>query len=293
MDGPMDEIFISYSRQNNNFVDKLVAELEKLGLSVWVDREDIRGGTAWRAAISSAIRACDIFIIVLSEQSALSNNVTKELALADKHKKTIIPICYQSCEIPPNMEYQLAGLQIIDFAEQPFTSGLEQLINALPLSVTSNIQRKNMQPVEIRKTVHPSIRSKNLKLLAIICVVGLILLGIILIRKLSLSNFQSEQDLSGLYSIDGIDFDCLEYGGEATLTKSGSSYVIGGTTWWEDAVPRSQGSGVGNLNGKVFTIVWDMNAGETSYSLQPDGSFTVKWVHGATSCDPGETWTPQ
>ena len=86
----MSKIFISYSRQNTSFVDKLIEELEKRGLNVWVDRENIRGGTAWRAEISNAIRRSDTFIIVLSEQSALSDNVTKELALADKHKKTII-----------------------------------------------------------------------------------------------------------------------------------------------------------------------------------------------------------
>jgi len=42
----MNEIFISYSRQNTGFVAKLVQELEKRGLSIWMDREDTRGGTA-------------------------------------------------------------------------------------------------------------------------------------------------------------------------------------------------------------------------------------------------------
>jgi len=72
---------------------------------------------------------------VLSQQSAASDNVTKELALADTHNKVIITISYQACVIPPKIEYQLAGLQIVDFAGQSFTSALDQLINALPASL--------------------------------------------------------------------------------------------------------------------------------------------------------------
>ncbi len=52
----MSEIFVSYSRSDSDFVDKLIGELEQSGLHVWVDREDIGGGDRWRASISEAIR---------------------------------------------------------------------------------------------------------------------------------------------------------------------------------------------------------------------------------------------
>lgn len=127
----MNEIFISYSHRDSSFVDRLIREIEQKGLDTWMDREDIGGGAAWRAAISQAIRECEVFIVVLSPQSLASRNVTKELSLADKHNKPKIPIRYQPCEIPPEVEYQLAGLQWVDFTEQSFEEALDQLIRAL------------------------------------------------------------------------------------------------------------------------------------------------------------------
>ncbi len=288
----MAEIFISYSRQNVEFVDKLVGEIEKRGQSIWVDRDDIRGGTAWRSAISEAIRACEIFIIVLSDKSILSENVTKELALADKHKKAIVPVCFQQCDIPPNMEYQLAGLQIIDFVEQSFSAGLEELLFALHVHSKSEIQNQEEQSKIAGLSQLTPNREQRLKLMRIIGIVGLVIGIVLMVIYITIGN-RAESDLSGLYHIRGIDFDCKEYGGEATITKSGKGYRIEGRTRGSDAISRSTGGGTGELKGNVFTITWDNEAGETIYSLKSDGSLVVLWLYGATDCEPGETWTPQ
>lgn len=127
----MSEIFISYSRSDRDFVDSLIAGIQQGGFEIWVDREDIRGGQAWRAAISRAIRACPAFIVILSPNSIKSRNVTKELDLADKHSKAIIPLLYQKCDIPPEIEYQIAGLQMVDFSIQAPQTALDELIQAL------------------------------------------------------------------------------------------------------------------------------------------------------------------
>lgn len=285
----MDEIFISYSRHNSGFVDMLINELEKHGFSIWVDREDIHGGTAWREEIAEGIRDCKAFIVVLSEKSVMSDNVAKELALADKHKKIIIPICHQACEIPVKMEYQLAGLQIIDFSEQPFQIGFEQLLLALPSVLTSAAKKPTEMPAKTRMPI----RRVNMKWAGILGIASLIVIGIILLAQRSASLFEQEKDLSGLYSIDGLDLDCLEYGGEATISRSGNKYSIDGMTWWVNGTLRSRGSGFGRLNGNVFTITWEGNAGVTNYSVKEDGSFSIKWVHASSACVPGETWTPQ
>lgn len=127
----MSELFISYSRRDSQFADILITNLEQHGFDVWVDREDIPGGDAWRAAISRAIRRCHSFLAVLSPHAVRSKYVARELALADKHNKPIIPILYQPCEIPPEVELQLAGLQMVDFSIQPPSTALDQVVNAL------------------------------------------------------------------------------------------------------------------------------------------------------------------
>ncbi len=139
-------IFISYSRQDGEFVSRLIQDLEQRGYNVWIDRDDIRGGAAWRASISQAMRDCAAVVAVLSTHSAQSENVARELALADQHRRPIVPISIEPCSIPATMEYQLAGLQTIDFTEASFSESLSNLLQAIE-SLTPGAA-SDAQPVE-------------------------------------------------------------------------------------------------------------------------------------------------
>ena len=127
----MGEIFISYSRRDSQFVDSLMRQIEQNDLDIWMDREDIRGGDSFRAAISQAIRNCPLLIVVLSPDSIASKYVTQEVTVADQNDKPIIPVLYRQCQIPPEMELQLAGIHLVDFSIQPFNTALNQLLQAL------------------------------------------------------------------------------------------------------------------------------------------------------------------
>ena len=107
------DVFISYSRENQQEVIKLVEYLRAQGLAVWMDETDIHGATLWTKEIVEAIRACDLFILAISRHSTDSKNVVKELALASEREKIILPIYLEQCDIPETMEYQLAGIQNI------------------------------------------------------------------------------------------------------------------------------------------------------------------------------------
>jgi len=107
------DVFISYSRENQKEVIKLVEYLREQGLGVWMDETDIHGATLWTKEIVEAIRACSLFILAISSHSTGSKNVVKELALASEREKIILPIYLEQCDIPETMEYQLAGIQNI------------------------------------------------------------------------------------------------------------------------------------------------------------------------------------
>src|SRR3954469_21446436 len=111
----MSEAFISYSRGDTAFVDKLRRDLEKRGIPVWIDRESIEGGAAWRASITQAIRSCCAFILVLSPRSTQSGQVSKELSVPQAPRRAINPLVLEPSDIPPGMELQLAELQWISF----------------------------------------------------------------------------------------------------------------------------------------------------------------------------------
>jgi hypothetical protein len=67
---------------------------------------------------------------VLSPNSAKSKKVWQEAALADKHDRRIVPLMYQNCDIPEELELPLARQQFIDFT-QSYEEALQRLCGAL------------------------------------------------------------------------------------------------------------------------------------------------------------------
>lgn len=133
----MSHVFVSYSRRDQPFVDRLTRELEHGGFNTWIDRDDIPGGEAWEATITRAVRESAGLVVVLSPASAASEYVPKELSLADKFNRPVVPVLHQpwddtaDSERARRLDFQLAGLQYVDFANQPFAAGMEDLLRAL------------------------------------------------------------------------------------------------------------------------------------------------------------------
>ncbi len=124
-------IFISYSRRNVDYVDRLVRSLEGLGFDCWVDRQDLEGGTTWREKISLSIRKCQAFVLVISPDSMNSPIVAQEVSLAEFHGRTIIPVMYEVCELPPGIDLQIHKLHWVDFAVNQYDDAMVQLETAL------------------------------------------------------------------------------------------------------------------------------------------------------------------
>ncbi len=114
------DVFISYSTKNLDFVQQLYQKLTSRGLSVWFDKQSIEGATQWRESIVTGIMNCKVFLLILSPESAASDNVRKEIDLAEHHKKKIFPLMWREIRpLPPSIQYQLAGTQYISFDGTP------------------------------------------------------------------------------------------------------------------------------------------------------------------------------
>ena len=133
------EVFISYASQDRERIIELVKRLDAAGVSVWIDQMSIEGATMWSQEIVAAIRNCKVLILAISENSADSENVVKEVALASEGRKRILPVYLASAEIPESMAYQLAGIQRVEFFEGDEEAGQQSVIRALAkLGVTVN-----------------------------------------------------------------------------------------------------------------------------------------------------------
>ena len=65
----MASVFLSYSRQNQDFVHTLYDSLKAAGRDAWVDFEGIPPSAEWLNEVYAAIDAADTFVFVLSPDS--------------------------------------------------------------------------------------------------------------------------------------------------------------------------------------------------------------------------------
>ncbi len=73
----MAQIFLSYSRDDQELASHLAKDLKDLGHVVWLDQE-LTGGQAWWDQILAMIRACDLFVFVLSSAALYSTAFQRE-----------------------------------------------------------------------------------------------------------------------------------------------------------------------------------------------------------------------
>lgn len=126
----MPYVFLSYSRRDAAQVDEVAKVLGRSGVQFWVDRNGISGGDQWRTEIVSAIQGAGLVLLFLSPSSARSENVRRELDLADQAKVRVLPLAISPTEIPDSMKFHLAGVQIVNLW-QDRDEGLSRLLRAL------------------------------------------------------------------------------------------------------------------------------------------------------------------
>jgi len=78
--------FISYSAKDQEFADRLHADLQDKGVRCWFAPHDVRGGRKLHDQIDEAIRAHDKLLLILSPHSMESEWVKTEIAKARKRE---------------------------------------------------------------------------------------------------------------------------------------------------------------------------------------------------------------
>ena len=108
----MAQVFTSYSRRDTEIVDTIVGKMTEAGISVWIDREAIKAGNQWRVQIVQAIDTCQAFVLMLSPNSAASDNVRKEIDLAQDSGRTIFAVMLEPTKLPAEIRYQIGRAHV-------------------------------------------------------------------------------------------------------------------------------------------------------------------------------------
>lgn len=118
-------IFISYSRADADFVDRLEEKLNEYGIRFWRDIHDATSGRLEKQ-VDRAIRHNPTVLLILSENSTNSDWVELEVTMARELEKeldrdVLCPIAlddsWKTCKWPARIMNQVKDYNVLDFSE--------------------------------------------------------------------------------------------------------------------------------------------------------------------------------
>lgn len=111
----MDEsgkIFVSYSHKDTQKVLPVIILLREAGLDVWYD-DQLTPGVDWNEQIAEAIKKCVVCLYFVSESSVLSPVCEREVGLAIRRNRHVLPIYLEDVELSPQLELGVGNLQAV------------------------------------------------------------------------------------------------------------------------------------------------------------------------------------
>jgi small GTP-binding protein len=109
-------VFVSYSHLDRVRVYPIIDHLHKEGIRIWYD-EGINAGSEWRTILTKKLDNCSTFIIFISHNSMISEDVLNEVFWAfERYKKKeikVIPIYLNNTWVPNGIKLELIRIQAI------------------------------------------------------------------------------------------------------------------------------------------------------------------------------------
>lgn len=134
----MAHFYLSYSRENSDFVDIVEADLTERGHPAWRDVSNIKDGNDWNEAIETALRDAYAVVVVLSEKALSSDWVDRELSFAHRKGTPIVTVQLEECLVPNECDRKrlidltkLREAKEFEQQQHMYRQGLTALITAL------------------------------------------------------------------------------------------------------------------------------------------------------------------
>jgi hypothetical protein len=86
------QVFVSYSRKDSAFANRLANALREHGLNIYLDTKDIAAGENWQGRLTNLILASETVLFIVSPDSLNSQICAWELSESSKMGKRIVPV---------------------------------------------------------------------------------------------------------------------------------------------------------------------------------------------------------
>lgn len=127
----MNDVFISYSRRDKEFIQKLYEALTAANKAVWADWDSIPAASDWFAEIKQGIEETDSVIFVLSPEWIKSKECRKEMNYALEMGKRLFPILYIPVD-PKDVPTELSKINWVNMRDtDDFDKAIQTLCDAM------------------------------------------------------------------------------------------------------------------------------------------------------------------
>lgn len=132
-------VFISYSRQDREFVEKLTDALSAAGVETWTDVSNIAPGQNWQTEIERGLLGAEVLLYVSSRNTSASQWMEQELHAFTKGAGRVIPLIVDAAgehSLPTALrEFQWADFRgDFNIAIQSLVKGLASIRQSKPLA---------------------------------------------------------------------------------------------------------------------------------------------------------------
>jgi len=181
---PGRDVFISYASHDKAVADTVCKALENAALTCWIAPRDVVPGESFAGAIVHAIDATKAIVLVLSEHSADSQHVLREVERASSKRHPLIALRIDLAPMPADLEYFLNTSQWLDASTSGVKRALPKLVDAArsALALSASAASITSSPAATASATRPPARW-----LAVIAAITVAALGYVLVDKFWLS----------------------------------------------------------------------------------------------------------
>lgn len=134
------DVFISYSHQDKDVAGRICDLLDKYGVTYWIDHEGEHHSDDFKEYIVDAICHSKILLFISSINSNRSRNTVKEVGVAEKNDKVILPVRIDDSPYNKSLEYDLCNRHWIQLKDP---NGFEELGRQLNENIRFYLNRKD------------------------------------------------------------------------------------------------------------------------------------------------------
>lgn len=138
-----EQIFISYSREDENFAEHFSQLLSAIGIRPWIDNRNLTRGAHFDSRIEEGIQDSSALLVLLSPRSVVSRWVLDETAFALEAGIRVVPVMVEKCQIP----IRLGSIHHIDW-EQKMTESTAVQAECLAHALSHQIELGNQERME-------------------------------------------------------------------------------------------------------------------------------------------------